>query len=111
MLIDAGADIDTKSNSGGSPLHFACEQGVLDVVKMLVEAGAGVRAQTDAGETCLILAARCGHTDIVRYLVGLPEVELNHRDTVNNYTALQYAVEEKHTDVALVLLGVLLFGA
>ena len=111
VLIDAGADIDTKNNSGWSPLHYACEQGVLDVVKMLVEAGAGVRSQTDAGQTCLILAARCGHTEIVRYLVGLPEVELNHRDTVNNYTALQYAVEEKHTDVALVLLGVLLFGA
>ena len=74
---------------------------------MLVRAGAGVRATDNDGCTCLILAARCGHNETVRYLVGLPEVDVNHRDTVKNYTALQYAVEEKHTDVAQVLLDVL----
>ena len=104
VLIDAGADIDAQNHEGRSPLHFACTSGELNDVKMLVEAGAGVRATDNEGCTCLILAARCGHTDTVRYLVGLPEVELNHRDTVRNYTALQYAEEENHTDVAQVLL-------
>ena len=39
--------------------------------------------------------------------MGLPEVELNHRDTEKNYTVLQYAVEEKHTDVVQMLLAAL----
>ena len=108
VLIDAGADVNTQNNYRYSPLHYACESGVLDVVKMLVRAGAGVRATNDSGRTCLMLAARLGRTEIVRYLVGLPEVELHHRDTVKNYTALQYAVEEDHKDVVQVLTDALL---
>ena len=77
-------------------------------MKMLVRAGAGVRATDNEGSACLILASCSGHTEIVRYLVGLPEVELNHRDTVKNYTALQYAVEEDHKDVVQVLTDALL---
>ena len=107
VLIDAGADVDTQRNDGYTPLHSACASGSLDVVKMLVEAGAGVRTTANGGCTCLILAARFGHTETVRYLVGLPEVELNHRDTIYNYTALQYAVEEDHKDIAQVLRDVL----
>ena len=104
VLIDAGADINTQNNEGRSPLLSACASRALDVVEMLVEAGAGVRAKSDDGETCLILAAYFGHTEIVRYLAGLPEVDLNYRDTENNYTALQHAVEEGYTDVVQVLL-------
>ena len=104
VLIDAGADVVTNNNA----LHSACVFGSLDVVKMLVRAGAGVRATNDEGWTCLISAARYGHTDTVRYLVGLPEVELNHRDTAKNYTALHYAAEQKHTEVAQVLTDALL---
>ena len=80
LLIHVGADIDTKDNEGRSPLHYACIDGALDIVKMLVEAGAGVRATDNNGRTCLLLAAYSGRTETVRYLVGLPEVELNHRD-------------------------------
>ena len=108
VLIDAGADIDAKNNYGCSPVHSACVSGTLDIVKMLVRAGAGVRATDNDGWTCLISAAFFGHIDIVRYLVGLPEVELNHRDTAKNYTALHYAVEENHTEVTQVLTDALL---
>ena len=107
VLIDAGADIDTQNHAGCSPLHSACASGTLEVLKLLVRGGAGVRTTNDQGRTCLHLAAELGHIDIVRYLVGLPEVELNRRDTEKNYTALQYAVQEKHTEVTQVLLDAL----
>ena len=108
VLLDAGADINIQNDYGCSPLHYACASGELNVVKMLVRAGAGVRVANEEGLTCLMLAACSGHTETVRYLVGLPEVELNHRDTVKNYTALQYAVEEDHKDVVQVLTDALL---
>ena len=109
VLIDAGADPTTSTNYGvnRSPLHTACILETLDMVKMLVRAGAGVRATDTNGSTCLHFAAKFGRTETVRYLVGLPEVELNHRDTEKNYTALQYAVEDNHTDVEQVLLDAL----
>ena len=108
VLIDAGADSNIQNDYGRSPLHYACESGSLDIVKMLVRAGAGVRATNEDGQTCLILAACCGRTETVRYLVGLPEVELNHRDTEKNYTALHYAMEEQHAEASRVLLDALL---
>ena len=109
ILLDAGADFDTQNISGRSPLHSACDSGALDietpdVVKTLVEAGAGVRATDNEGHTCLIIAACCGHTETVRYLVGLPEVDVNYQDAANNFTALQYAVDEEEMDVVQVLI-------
>ena len=103
VLIDAGADIDTKNEDGSSPLHMASRSGALKVVKMLVKAGARVNATDDFGDTCLILAAYSGHTETVRYLVGLPEVDVNHRNN-NNKTALRCAADEGKTDVVQVLI-------
>ena len=102
VLIDAGADIETKNDDGHSPLHLASISGELITVKMLVEAGADVRAVDAYGNTCLILAANHGHTDTVRYLVGLPEVDLNHQE-YRNFTALHFAVQEKHGDVQVLI--------
>ena len=101
VLIDAGADVNTKEEYGSSPLHSASESGSLDVVKMLVEAGAEVRATDEDGDTCLIRAACSGHIEIVRYLVGLLQVEVNHQND-EGFTALHYPVE--HTDVMQVLI-------
>ena len=101
VLIDAGADINTKNDHGCAPLHFACCAPV--VVKMLVEAGARVCVTDNVGSTCLTVAAQLGYTETVRYLVGLPDVEVNHRGA-NSQTALQCALHENHQDIAQLLL-------
>ena len=104
VLIDAGADIETKDHLGRSPLLLACRSGALDVVKLLVKAGARVRATDKDGDTCLIFALYHGHIETVRYLVGLPDVDVNH---ANNYwlnTALHWAIERKNEDVVRVLI-------
>ena len=90
VLIDAGADTETKSAFSHTPLHKASDSGALDIVKMLVRAGADVRATDSSGYTCLISASCRGHTDIVRYLVDLPEVDVNHRGN-SGHTAIEYA--------------------
>ena len=63
VLIDAGADLQTKDEDGCSPLHSSCASGELDVVKMLVEAGAGVRVGDNEGWTCLYDAAAHGEAE------------------------------------------------
>ena len=103
VLIDAGADIETKDDMGRSPLHWSCRSGALDVVKMLVEAGAGVRGIDSKGSTCLIFAASSGHTETVRYLAGLKDVDLNHSGKYG-VTALNCALQRGHADVVEVLI-------
>ena len=103
VLVEAGADIYTKDSDGRSPLHWASEEGALDVMKTLVEAGADVRATDNNADTCFTLAAYFGQTETVRYLVGLPGVEVNHRDNYNE-TALHWAAEKEYTDMVQVLL-------
>ena len=103
VLIDAGADIETKDNLGRSPLLDVSALGKLDIVKILIQAGAAVRVTDNEGDTCLILAAYFGHTETVRYLAGLPEVDLNHKG-MGNHTALHSATEEGHISVVQVLI-------
>ena len=103
VLIDAGADIETKDDMGRSPLHWSCRSGALAVVKFLVEAGAGVCAMCNFGNTCPIFAAYHGHTETVRYLVGLKDVDVNHKAT-DQWSALFCAVRRNHPDVVKVLI-------
>ena len=103
VLIDAGADIETKDEDGRSPLLRASVSGKFAVVKMLVEAGAGVCVTDTKGDTCLPLAAYFGHTETVRYLVVLPEVDVNHAEN-NGYTALHIAVQQQFPDVVCLLI-------
>ena len=103
VLIDAGADIETKNDEGRSPLHVASISGEPTIVTKLVKAGADARATDAEGNTCLIFAAYFGHTDTVRYLVSLTVVDLNHQG-INDRTALHLATERKHTNVVQVLI-------
>ena len=81
VLIDAGADIETRDKDFRTPLMFSCCTGELTIVKMLVEAGARVRAADKKGQTCLTYATGCGHTETVRYLVGLTGRHESHLQT------------------------------
>ena len=106
VLIDAGADIETKDERGCSPLLRASISGKSAIVKMLVEAGADVCVTDSKGLTCLMLAliaSRFGHTETVRYLVGLKEVDVNH-EHINGYTALHFEVQNGHCHVVQVLI-------
>ena len=103
VLIDAGADIETKDVEGHSPLLWSCSSRSLDSVKLLVRAGAGVRVTNNDGDTCLMIAASNGHTETVRYLVGLPEVEVDHAND-DDGTALHWAAHNNHADVVQVLI-------
>ena len=103
VLIDAGADIQTKDDMGRSPLHWSCRSGALAVVKILVEAGAGACGTCNFGNTCLMFAAHHGHTETVRYLVGLKDVDVNHKDE-DGFTAVLCAVRQNYSDVVEVLI-------
>ena len=103
VLIDAGADIETKGSWGHSPLECASLRDDVVSVKMLVEAGAAVAEADKRRDSCLLLAVIQGHTETVRYLAGLPQVDVD--EVRNRQSALFCAIQQGvHHDVVQALI-------
>ena len=61
-ILKKGGDINEVDDEYRSPLHWACENNSIELVKILVEAGADVNAREKNGDTPLITAVRKGRT-------------------------------------------------
>lgn len=67
---------------GKTPLHYAANEGHLEVVKLFMNQPLECKSPKDhLGDTPLHLAARSGHLEVVKYL--LTQVEDQH--TQNSY--------------------------
>ncbi len=53
-LLDAGADVSLKDESGFDALYDALGSGVIEVVELLIDAGADVKSRDEEGSTILI---------------------------------------------------------
>jgi hypothetical protein len=73
LLLEAKADVESKSSSGRTPLSWAAWGGHEAVVKLLLEAKADVESKTSSGQTPLSWAAREGHEAIVRLTLIFPQ--------------------------------------
>ena len=62
-------NIDTKNESGVTPLICACSSGNLQIAEYLINKGANINLCDDDWNTPLHIAARGGHLDIVKCLV------------------------------------------
>ncbi|KAK1889658.1 Ankyrin repeat domain containing protein 53 [Dissostichus eleginoides] len=67
-LLEHGADINTTTDSGETPLHLAAAEGLLSCTETLVQAGADVLARDSMGQTPLDLARTWCHREVARYL-------------------------------------------
>ena len=64
ILIEAGADVNTCTDRGFTPLMFAASHGYSKCVEALLDAGANVNATDLDGNAALIKAAG-GHKECV----------------------------------------------
>ena len=57
LLHKLGADVNTASISGFTPIFAAVQEGHCDVIRLLHELGANVNAATSNGSTSVYVAA------------------------------------------------------
>ena len=92
ILIDAGADIDAKTDYGSTPLHIAASQGSIDVMRILLQAGADPNARNKNGSTAFRGAV--AHAFIPDYDEG--------KEFYEDYTAEDFAREKARSKQSLI---------
>ncbi|KAH6983913.1 hypothetical protein EDB80DRAFT_625396 [Ilyonectria destructans] len=71
LLLENGADLESKDNSGWTPLSLAAQEEHEAVVKLLVEKGADLESKDNSGRTPLSWAAREGHAAVIKLLESI----------------------------------------
>ncbi|KAI8906913.1 ankyrin repeat protein, partial [Gorgonomyces haynaldii] len=66
-MIRSGVDINQKDTFGMTALHYAAEEGHLEIVRLLLQKGA-LASVSNHGETPLQLAQDNGHSEICKLL-------------------------------------------
>jgi len=99
-LVQYGANVDSMSDTGSTPVRSACFMTHLDIVTFLVESGANILRANYNGGTCLINSVQS---------VPLCEYLLQHGASVNSLdiqqkTALHYAIQEHRLETTKLLL-------
>ncbi len=101
------ADLNHRGLDNWTPLHFAANEGHIEVVKELLSHPDIEREPISSiNRTPLHLAAMRGHTNIVRMLIeskGMPEIDRNAKDFDMN-TPLHYASEYGHFESIIYLI-------
>ena len=81
LLLDQGAELETKDESGRTPLSHAAERGYEAVVKLLLDYGADVKAADWNKEMPLWYAFERGHEAVVKPLLD-QGAELETKDAI-----------------------------
>ena len=90
-------DVDIKNKNEQTPLHYACMNGRLTVVKYLIAHGANIEAKDNAkinsGSTPLHIASYYGKIEVVKYLLSIGA----NKDAKTNsgYTPYDLATNEE----------------
>jgi len=102
QLLDQGADVNFADRAGVSPLHKACSNNCLEVVRLLIERGADVNLVTSMGWTPLHVAGVLGNSKIVKLLVERGAyINLQNMDCK---TVLDIANERGYSDIVLIIM-------
>ena len=90
VLVRYGADVNSMSDTGSTPVRSACFMTHLDIVKLLVNNNADIQKPNFNGGTCLINSVRS--VELCEFLLR-NGAEVNAQD-IQCKTALHYAIQE-----------------
>ncbi|NXR80594.1 RN5A ribonuclease, partial [Pycnonotus jocosus] len=88
-LLERGADVNSKADSGWTPLQTAVQAEDEDLVRLLLDRGASVHVRKDNGGTAFIEAGIRGNVRILKLLLEQGS-DVNERD-INGFTAFMEA--------------------
>ena len=101
LLLQLGAEVDTRDQHGSSPLTLAAEFGHEEAVLELLGRGADVSMTDSEGDDALMMAAKKGKVNIVKALLekGARPQHVNSKGE----NALEKAAQSGHVEVTKIL--------
>jgi hypothetical protein len=104
-LLDNGANVNAKNNSGMTALMDACASttGMKEIVRALLDKGADVNAKDNGGQTALMFASSTGNKEIVRALLD-KGADVNAKSNDGN-TAMTFASDKTEVEELLIKAG------
>jgi ankyrin repeat protein len=102
-LLDNGADINHKCRKDyTTAVWFACQNNLLEILKLLIRRGADISEPDIIGQTPLMMAAGQGYEGIIRELIR-NRVDLN-AVSKEGYTAIHFARYHAKENIVTILL-------
>ncbi|KAM0198488.1 hypothetical protein ACHAPI_004012 [Fusarium lateritium] len=102
LLLESGAELDTMTDRGETPLLLAIEGGNYSVAELLIAKGANVLLADSHGKTPLHRASRRGDFKTVKQLIEHGAEILTSSE--DNFTPLLHAAVGGHSEVVTLLL-------
>ena len=102
FLIERGADVNARDNTGATPLLYAVDYGKLEAVRLLVTRGADVNIPSNflGVNYPICQAALAGRLDIIKAL-AVNDLDVN--PSGSDGTPLNCAIRRQHLDVVIYL--------
>ncbi|XP_014467386.1 PREDICTED: uncharacterized protein LOC106740649 isoform X3 [Dinoponera quadriceps] len=109
LIEGGGGDVNTKDNDEITLLHYAVNNGDINIVNILLKNGADVTLITNKGNTPLHIATSKGHKDIVEVLLQYVNRNklndfINAKTTASGTTSLHVAAKNGYFDIIKLLL-------
>ena len=101
--LQRGADIETESHFGWTPLMVAASKGHREIFDALIGKGAHAEAHDKLHESVLMICASSGRTEFVRTLLD-KGVAVNHANA-GGFTALMNAADGGHLEIVRFLIA------
>ncbi|XP_004530646.1 ankyrin repeat and SAM domain-containing protein 1A isoform X3 [Ceratitis capitata] len=99
-------NINSQDVNGYTPLHHACLNGHINIVRLLLANNAAPDMPDIRGSTPLYLAAWAGRDEIVKQLLlHTPKAANPNTQTIDNETPLHCAAQHGHNTVLAILLA------
>lgn len=100
FIISKGADVDASDHQFKTALHYAIQQGRLEVTKLLLSNGANPMLKTNIGDDALQLCCLGGHLDIFKHLIRC--IKYPRQRIRDAHLLLGSSILELHDDVSTV---------
>ena len=102
--LDAGKDVNAKTERGFTPLHVAANYGRKEIVELLIAEGADVNAKNEDKWTPLYESAFRGHKEIAELLIE-KDADVNAKHGLNGSTPLHGAAYDGHKEIVELLIA------